>query len=189
MSVLADTRNTPEAWSGRASAPSSWAAAGWSENGQTQRFLATLRHLELREGDTVLDFGCGTGRLCEFLPRDTTYYAYDWAPAMLERVRRDHERAWVLDELPPQLFDHVVCIGAFNLKRGWSHEQTWERLADLWALHTRRALVVSLYRGADGSCLTYTAEWAAKLARQCGCERFLIDCSHLPNDLMLVMHR
>lgn len=181
--------NTPRAWSERAVQPAPWSAALWSEAGQTRRFLAVLQHLALREGDTVLDFGCGPGRLCEFLPREVAYYAYDWAPGMLERVRREHERAWVLEELPEELFDHVVAIGCFNLRDGWTKEQTWQRLSDLWVLHTRRSLVVSLYRGSDSAHWHYDAEELAGLVRRLGCERFSIDGTHLANDLLLEMRR
>jgi SAM-dependent methyltransferase len=189
MSVLTDTRNTPEAWSGRASAPSSWEAAGWSEYGQIQRFLAALRHLGLREGDSVLDFGCGTGRFCEFLPIDVLYHGYDWAPGMVERMVHEHPRAVPLEILPDRLFDHVTAIGCFNLADGWSKERTWERLFELWSEHTRRTLVVLLYRGHDSACLRYEPEDAAEFARRLGSSTFAVDATYLPNDLLLELRR
>jgi SAM-dependent methyltransferase len=181
--------NTPHAWSERALQPAPWDCALWSEAGQVQRFLAVLDHLELREGDSVLDFGCGSGRLCAFLPESVTYHAYDWAPGMLDRVRRDHERAIVYEELPEELFDHVVCVGPFNLRENWTREQTWQRLAQLWTLHTRRTLVVSLYRGLALHSLAYSAGWAAEFVEHMGCERFAIDTRHLANDIVLEMRR
>jgi SAM-dependent methyltransferase len=187
MSALA---NSPAAWSERASAPSSWDACGWSEHGQTQRFIAALRHLDLRKGDTLLDFGAGTGRFSEFLPREIDYFAYDWAPGMLERVEREHERANALHELPDVLFDHVVAIGVFNLRDNWTREQTWQRLAQLWNLHTRRTLVVSLYRGEDMRCFDYSLRQVAHLIEEwLRCEHFVVDADYLTNDLMLVCRR
>ena len=187
MSTLVE--NSPRAWSERALQPAPWSASLWSERGQVQRFLACLAHLELREGDTLLDFGAGTGRLCEFLPTEVSYHAYDWAPGMLARVRQEHERATVHEELPAMLFDHVVCVGCFNLRDSWTREQTWQRLSELWTLHTRRTLVVSLYRGLDLNGISYSPEAVCEFVRRMGCERFALDARHLANDLVLEMRR
>ena len=181
--------NSPRAWSERALLPASHEAAMWSEGGQTRRFLAVLRHLKLREGDTLLDFGCGTGRLCEFLPVDVLYHGYDWAPGMVERVALEHPRAVTFDTLPEQLFDHVVCVGAFNLRDGWSKERTWARLSELWSEYTRRTLVVSLYRGHDPTCWRYEPEEIAEFARRMGCVHFAIDASYAENDVTLELRR
>lgn len=182
-------KNTPAAWSERALQPAPWDAALWSERGQTQRFLALLRHLQFREGDSLLDFGSGSGRLCEFLPEDVEYHAYDWAPGMLERVRREHPRAETHDLLPDQLFDHVVAIGCFNLRDGWPKAQTWERLAQLWTLHTRISLAVSLYRGGDAESWRYDTSEVCEFVRRMGCDAFTLDGSYLANDLLVVMRR
>lgn len=177
--------NTPEAWSERAEIADPWSAALWSEAGQTQRFLAVLRHLDLRDGDTLLDYGAGTGRFCEFLPLTVTYYAYDTAPGMRERVRREHPRAWVLDEMPDMAFDHIVCIGTFNLRDGWSKRQTWDCLDDLWQTGTR-TLAVSFYRGDDKECLSYTPLEILEFADSCT-DFFTFDCSFLANDALLLL--
>lgn len=161
----------------------------WSEGGQTRRFLAVLRHLNLRDGDTLLDFGCGTGRLCEFLPPEIEYAGYDWAPRMLDRMVMEHPRARPLETLPAELFDHIVCCGPFNLAEGWSKERTWERISELWTEYTRRTLVVSLYRGWDSACIRYDAEDAAEFARRLGATYFVIDCLYAENDLTLAVHR
>lgn len=181
--------NSPRAWDKRAAGATSWEAALWSEGGQTRRFLAVLRHLALREGDTLLDYGCGTGRLCEFLPEDVAYSGLDWSEQMRKRVALEHPRARVLAELPDLIYDHVVCVGTFNLAEGWTKERTYAELATLWAQHTRRTLVVSLYRGDDSSCIRYTPEDAAEFARRLGCATFAIDCTYLENDLLLEMRR
>jgi SAM-dependent methyltransferase len=181
--------NSPQAWSERARSRTSWEAAMWSESGQTRRFLAVLRHLELRSGDSVLDYGCGTGRFCAFLPPDVGYYGLDWSEEMRRRVADEHPRARVLCELPDLIFDHVVCVGTFNLADGWSREQTFAQLADLWNGYTRRTLVVSLYRGHDPSCLRYQPEDLVEFARRLGCQSFAIDATYLENDLLLELRR
>jgi len=182
------TANTPEAWDERAAEPFSWNAALWSERGQTQRFLAVLRHLDLRAGDALLDFGCGTGRFCEFLPDDVTYYACDSSPGMRERVRREHPRAWVLEELSDDEFDHIVCIGTFNLEDSWSKFETWETLDDLWSINSPRSLIVSFYRGEDEDCLSYDTEEVVEFAEELT-SSFIIDATFLANDLLLVMNK
>lgn len=187
--MTAVVENTPRSWSARASGGASWEAAGWSERGQTRRFLAVLEHAGAREGDTLLDFGCGTGRLCTFLPDGVVYTGFDWADGMLSRARADHPSERFVSVVPDELFDHVVVVGAFNLGRGWSRESTWKALAELWGTRVRRTMVASLYRGEDPQCLAYAPQEAAEFARRMGCRRFAIDCTSLGNDLILEMSR
>ena len=180
--------NTPASWSRRADEErSSHEAAGWSERGQTQRFLAVLRHLNLRAGQSLLDFGCGTGRLAAFLPAGVGYYGYDSAPGMLLRARREHRGGTYLPTLRSDwIFDHIVCIGPFNLPG--SREETWETLDRLWCDHKPETLVASLYDGADDRCLTYDASWVLALARSLS-PKYLIDRSYLLNDVLMVVRR
>lgn len=187
--VTATVANTPAAWGNRATAPTPWAAALWSEHGQTERFRAVIRHLDLHPGDQLLDFGCGTGRLCELLPPHVGYHAHDWSAEMRDRCRREQPRAAVYDTLPDRLFDHVIAVGPFNLADGWWKQRTWDTLAELWAQHTRHTLSVSVYRGSDPACLTYSELDLAAFARNMGCQAFAIDGTYLDNDLLLVMRR
>lgn len=173
--------NTPQAWSERSAVETPWEAACWSYTGQKSRFEAVLRHLDLADGDTLLDYGCGTGFFSEFLPPTIAYFAYDWAEGMRERVRSTYERVWVFDEMPDMAFDHVVCIGTFNLSENWSKEQTWDTLEWLWTL-TRKSLIVCLYCGDDPVCLHYQPEEVLGFST-----KFAIDHTYLPNDLLLEM--
>lgn len=179
--------NSPEAWSTRAlDCATSHGAALWSEHGQTQRFLAARRALDLMTGDRVLDFGCGTARFCEFLPRDVSYFGLDSSSEMRERARREHPRAIVIDELTEiDAFSHVVAIGPFNLPDGWSYEQTWETLEALFSI-AEQSLIVSLYRGKDPSCLSYDVDDLARFASTLS-STFVVDASYLPNDVLLVV--
>lgn len=188
MTVLVDITNTPHAWTRRAAARTSWEAAGWSARGQARRFTAVMRHLHprLADGDRVLDFGCGTGALCDWLPDTVEYLAHDWAEGMRARVSADHPRALVLADITGIVADHTVAVGTFNLPG--SVMRTQAELQKLWE-RTRKTLVASLYRGTDTRCLSYTAAELAEVAASCGCQRFAIDGLWLDNDLLLVMHR
>lgn len=187
MSVCVE--NTPRAWTERAAAGTSWQAALWSERGQTRRFRAVLSHLNVREGDSLLDYGCGTGRLSAFLPDGVEYHAYDWAEGMLERVGRDHPDAHTHESLPDLMFDHVVAVGPFNLEDGWSKQDTLDRIGDLWTGYVRRSLAVSLFRGRSDGHLSYTPQDLAGFAHTLGLRRYVIDGSYADNDLLLVAHR
>lgn len=183
-------KNTPQAWDERALRETPWDAGLWSHAGQTTRFFAIRKRLVFSADDTVLDFGCGTGGFCELLPESVVYYAYDWSEEMRARVRREHERAWVLDELDDDMtFDHVVAIGPFNLRDSWSHAQTWDKLEELWA-RTRKTLIVSLYRAEPSpSMLTYRLDQVANFVSGLDCSSYAIDTTHLPNDLVLELRR
>jgi cyclopropane fatty-acyl-phospholipid synthase-like methyltransferase len=153
--------NTPGAWSERArSASNSWDAAMWSYQGQQDRFEAVLDELyDLQDGDSLLDFGCGTGAFSEWLPDYVTYTGVDWSNAMVERARRDHRAAhrsfWHYE--PASTYDHVVVIGTFNLADNWSKQQTvtyMNRLLD----KSKKTFVASVYMGDDPNCISYKAE-------------------------------
>jgi cyclopropane fatty-acyl-phospholipid synthase-like methyltransferase len=184
------TENSPAAWDNRADAPTPAAAGLQSEKGQTLRFLAVLRHLDLRVGDTLLDFACGAGRLAYWLPYGVEYFAHDWSPKLLDRAMLEHPGAHRVDELTDQVFDHVVAVGPFNLAGNWSREQTWETVADLWA-RTYSMLAVSVLRGTgtNQDVLVYTPAELAEAAATLGVKRFVVDGSYLDNDLLLVLRR
>jgi SAM-dependent methyltransferase len=182
--------NTPEAWDRRAVSVKDPAhACLWSEQGQTVRMQAVRGYLALESGQTVLDFGCGTGRFCDFLPHRVAYFGYDWSEEMRRRTLRDHRLAVGLRSVGNLRFDHVVCIGTFNLADGWSHEQTHETILDLWERNTMHSLVVSLYRGYDPSCLVYSADWVASLALEMGGSIWTVDQSHLTHDIILAVRK
>lgn len=146
-----------------------------------------IRALEPAEGESLLDFGCGTGALSRFLPEGIKYLGFDWAPGMIERARREHPDAtfaepWLLPDRP---FDLVVAIGTFNLADGWSKDHTASMLRILWG-RTKRALAACLYAGDHPHCLSYTEEDLKGFVPEAATVEIE---RHRPNDLLLVLRR
>ncbi len=184
--------NSPVAWSERARDTStSWGAAMWSEAGQADRFAAVLAELDPRPGERLLDYGCGTGALCELVPDGVEYVGYDWAEGMIERARREHQGRTFFDRWRLRRYDLVACVGPFNLPDGWTKSDTWFRLSRLWRL-TGRALAVSLYAGDDPDCLRYTEDELMMFAATSFelDDRLAVEVKRWrPNDLLLVLRR
>ncbi len=189
MSRLAEAhpRNTPQAWSERASIDTPWGAGGMSEHGQRVRHQVVVDRLAPQPGETLLDYGCGTGQLSERLPADVGYLGFDWAEALVERSAHEHARRVFTTIEPDWPFRLIACIGPFNLPDLWSKAETWETIRRLWAMCTR-AMAVSLYAGDDERNIRYfpseLAVTAAALA-----DSFTVERGYLPNDLLMVLRR
>lgn len=188
MPVISAPLNTPAAWSERAEAfESSWDACGWSHDGQHVRHAAVLAALDPRPGETLLDWGCGTGALAGLLPPGVAYSGFDSAPGMVARARREHpSHRFVTRFKPYGHFDLVACIGPFNLRGGWSKQHTWHTLRHLWDAHTPRALAVCLYAGDDPNCLSYSEGETRVAASMLGGD---VQVLSVRNDLLLVVRR
>lgn len=211
--------NTPAAWDERAEAhAAAHEAAMWSRNGQRTRFERAIEWAQPREGESVLDFGCGPGALAGWVPL-CRYTGVDWSERMRERAAADYPRATFypsLDDLPESVrdetwvfttgdrqgqpvpgtggwlasggYDCVFAIGPFNLRDGWAAEQTHATVMRLWAL-TQRVLVVSVRRGhEDDDHISYDADSLASFA-DIRARSWVLDAGYLTNDMMLVMHR
>lgn len=179
--------NTRDGWSARAVIAESWMACGWTRQGQRQRHEAAVSALNPEPGDRLLDWGCGTGDLCELLSPDVDYVGYDWASGMVARASRFHiDRAFQTWQ-PTGVFDLVACVGCFNLTDNWSKERTWHTLRHLWDTTACRALAVSLYAGGDPSCLSYTGAEAAACGASLGFHTTVDQIRD--NDLLLTVRR
>jgi SAM-dependent methyltransferase len=176
--------NTPEAWTERAALDDRLEAVMWTHDGQVGRFLAVLHALAPKHGETLLDYGCGTGELSEFTHPRTPYTGVDWSRGMIARARLEHPGKRFSIYLGPETFDLVACVGTFNLPG--SLAQTWDDLAELWG-RTRRSLAACLYAGDDQNCLRYTQSQVLRFAEQHASD-FSVN-KHRPNDILLVMNR
>lgn len=187
MSIVERPLNTPDWWSGMALLDEAWAACGWSREGQIERHVAVVQALDVQEGESVLDWGCGTGELSELLPEDVRYVGYDWSSGMVIRAESDHPSRTFQLWPPSGMFDLVACVGCFNLPHQWSKQRTWHTLRHLWDQTMCRTLAVSLYCGDDPNCLSYTGSEAATAGAQLG-YHVTVDQIRV-NDLLLVVKR
>lgn len=185
--VIAAPVNTRDAWSERAETfPDPWTACGWSRSGQADRFEAVLDALEPRPGESLLDYGCGTGELSEWVPRDVGYVGYDPAPGMVARAAADHHGRVFQNWEPLGGFDLVACVGPFNLPGHWSKLMTWAELRRLWE-RTGRKLACSLYAGPDERCLSYTLDECVRFAAAECYRAWAHRWRH--NDILIVLER
>jgi SAM-dependent methyltransferase len=188
VTVLTDTcENSPAAWTRRAvELAEPWAAAGWSRESQAARFTAIQRALCPRDGETLLDYGCGPGELRQYVGPD--YIGFDWSLGMIERAKRERPGAEFTTMLRDgDTWDLVVCCGTFNLRDAWSKLRTWAIVRMLWN-RCDRAMAVSLYCGTDPACLRYEPSEVARLAGELS-PSFSVERGYLPNDLLMVMRR
>jgi SAM-dependent methyltransferase len=164
MTILSDTRNTPEAWDERAGLPEPWTAAGWTWDGMTERHDELVDALKPQPGEKLLDWGCGPGELVLALPEGVKYVGYDWSRRMVDRARQAFPKRQFQTWEPLENPDVTVCCGPFNLADGWSKEMTWYMLRRLFA-KTNRALAASLYAGDDPNCLSYSLGECERFAK------------------------
>jgi SAM-dependent methyltransferase len=179
--------STPEAWDERARAggPDHMVADCGSSESHERRLRAVLR-LPLEPGNSVLELGCGTGRLADLLPDGVAYEGVDWSAAVIDeaRARRPslHFRVGGVGDLADA--DWIVASGPFNYAHGWSKAQTAEALVQMWG-RSRRGIAVTVLRVPAEGRLHYEAlELAAFLDGE-GWAELQLDRSYLPNDLCL----
>ena len=126
---------------------------GWeSAHAQCLRFDALIRFVDINK-KSILDVGCGTGNLLEFLNKrndDFTYTGIDILQSMIDSALQKALKGTFLctdifDRCPfeAKSFDIVLCSGIFNLNLGNNQtflEQAIERFLSL----SREAFVFNL---------------------------------------------
>jgi hypothetical protein len=189
VSVLTTTENTPAAWTRRAQdAADPWTACGWSQRSQAARFAKIIAELDPSPGESLLDFGCGTGDLFDHLAPGVRYLGFDWSLGMVARARKSHPFGEFTSMLRDgDTWDLVVCCGPFNLADNWSKAQTWALMRMLWA-RTKSAMAVSLYYGSDPACIRYPVSEVASTVAVLS-DKFTLERGYLSNDLMVVLRR
>lgn len=184
--ILTSSDNSPEEWSERAGHPEPWTACGWTYDGQQDRLDAAVDELDPQPGDTLLDWGCGTGALSALVASGVRYVGFDSAVGMVERARRDHPGRRFQSWEPRGNFDLVACVGPFNLPGHWSKQMTFYTLRRLFD-RTERRLVASLYAGSDPACLSYSLDECDRFAKGQGYRAWADKWRH--NDILVVLER
>ncbi len=181
------TESSPQAWDSYASkgGPDYLIADCGSHESHELRLRALLR-LPIGEADTLLEFGCGTGRLADLVRPSVRYEGLDWSQEVitLAQHRRPHgEFRWgSVDDLTPH--DWVVASGPFNYARGWSKSQTAEAVRAMWDASRRGIALTVLQIPVDGR-LHYGGDELLSFLSACDWSHAELDRSYLPNDMCL----
>jgi SAM-dependent methyltransferase len=104
--------------------------ADWnSEVSQEARFDQLLKLCDPSAPFSILDYGCGTGALAEYLVKkgfQADYYGFDIVEKAIEAARQHHagkpRRAFTSDEGSLPVCDYVVASGIFNFRADTSFE-------------------------------------------------------------------
>ncbi len=78
-----------------------------------------LKHLHVKPGESVLDFGCGTGYYSRLF-EPSSYTGFDIDQKRIKWARKHHpkHRFYTMDgrKLPfkPRTFDHIAIVGVFH---------------------------------------------------------------------------
>lgn len=154
------------------------------------RMDRAAHYLDLTPGDTLLDFGCGTGFYTNWIPKGTNYVGVDSSMAMVERAGREHPGYTFMDSrfmrMQPLDYTHILVLGTLNLASDFTMQRAINKLQELWDLEPQ-VLVASLYHGNDERTLQFDPAFLATMADGIA-SRWTLD-HYLANDLILVLHK
>lgn len=149
MSIDSELRHLAAHYDGLASeygdAPET---AHWSTRASQARRFAILAQVVESQTAKILDAGCGTGALLDFLSEERgfegEYVGIDLAEGPLAVARKKYptarfERRNLLDDTWAEQFDYVLASGTFNNRLSANWEYMAKGLAALYG-HTGRAL-------------------------------------------------
>ena len=131
--------------------PQAALASGWrSAAAMKLRFAYCTQEIKLSAKSRVLDFGCGTGALAQYLRAqgyEGEYLGVDIVPAMVTRAQQDNPREQFicggLDSVPEKHFDLTVLCGTFSYKTPQTLALAKRTLEVLWP-QTEGALILFL---------------------------------------------
>lgn len=101
------------------------------EKSQFLRFERILRGIELSDGASILDFGCGYGSLTNLLRvqnLELDYFGYDAVPEMFKDIQFHASKLreiYFSEAEKLATYDWIVASGVFNVKRDATIED-WE---------------------------------------------------------------
>ncbi len=189
-------RDTSSRWLAR-SAPETWGALARSEGPDYlvadcgspeshERRLRAILRIPLVPGDTLVELGCGTGRLSDMLPEGVTYEGLDWSAEVvrLAAQRRPGVRFRHGTEDDLTRADWIVASGPFNYAVGWSKERTAAAIAAMWR-SSRRGIAVTFLRVPTDQRLHYHPNELQRFVDGLDWIELQMDQSYLPNDICL----
>jgi SAM-dependent methyltransferase len=185
------TESSPQAWDSYASEGGpDYLIADYGSPESHERWLRALLQMPIEEGDTLLEFGCGTGRLADFVSRGVRYEDLDWSREVitLARRRRPHGafRCGSVGDLNPN--DWVVASGPFNYAKGGSKSQTAEAVSAMSGTSRRGIALTVLCIPAEGQ-LHYGGDELVSFLWACDWSHVELDRSYFPNDMCLRVWR
>jgi SAM-dependent methyltransferase len=142
--------------------------------------------LPFRDGDTVQELGCGTGRLADLIPAGVSYEGLDWSGDVIATARSRRPEARFREGAEDDLTttDWIVASGPFNYEHGWSKERTAASIRKMWRA-SRRGIAVTVLRVPAAGRLHYQPVELCELSQDFDWTEFEFDRSYLPNDLCL----
>jgi SAM-dependent methyltransferase len=146
----------------RAEGKGSFAFNGWgSRRSQFRRYEVVRDDCKIESGDSVLDWGCGTGDLYWYLHDhgvDVKYLGVDVVPEMIRLAQEnkvpDARLHNVLEHpFPPKTFDHVICIGTVGAMAE-PVEQRWNLVKGMFSVGmttARKSMAITFLTDRDGA--------------------------------------
>ncbi len=118
-------------------------ALGWGNKKSQEVRFKVLSEIGEVDGKSILDVGCGTGDLYNYLKdRRIKYTGTDITPEFINIAKEKYHFARFLDRIPDEIFDYVFESGIFNLPDENWDEMMVDTLMDMWE-HCRLGMAVN----------------------------------------------